>query len=119
MSVEQLVTYLTWIVYFGVFLVVGARALREPRRATIDSALFFLLPALIVVTSTLLDFHFFAQSTLLSTINVGLLLGSSYLLLRLVGDFTTIPTLLLRASEFILLNLWQDFSSGVHHDQAG
>ncbi|HZG69132.1 MAG TPA: hypothetical protein VEZ12_20535, partial [Herpetosiphonaceae bacterium] len=105
MSVEQLVRYLTWIVYFGVFLVVGARALREPRRATIDIALFFLLPALVVVTSTLLELHFFAQSKLLSAINGGLILGSSYLLLRLVGDFTIIPTLLLRTSEIILLVL--------------
>lgn len=105
MSAEQLVRYLTWIFYFGIFLVVGTRAVREPRRSNINIALFFLLPALVIVTSTLSELHFFERSTLLGSVNGGLILGISYVLLRLVDDFATIPTWILRGSEVAVVLL--------------
>jgi signal transduction histidine kinase len=105
MSAEQLVRYLTWIFYVGIFLVVAVRALREPHRSNINIALFFLLPALVILTSTLAELHFFGQSPLLPMFNGSLILTLSYVLLRLVDDFAALRPVMLRAAEASLILL--------------
>lgn len=88
MSAIQLVQDITWLVYFGIFLVVTIQVSKHPHRANIDIFLFFAVPALIILESLLDNFHIFAVSRIANAINGTLILSLSYILLRLVDDFT-------------------------------
>jgi len=105
MSAQEFVRNLTWIVYVLIFLYVAQQAVREPRRATIDSALFFALSTLVIVNSLLAELELLPQSTLLGAINGTLVLSLSYVLLRLVDDFARVPPYLLALAGGILLLL--------------
>ena len=91
MSAQVLVRDLTWIVYLLIFLYVGRESLREPRRTTIDIALFFGLIAFVIILSVLSEIGFFPDNTLLGAIIGTLVLSVSYVLLRLVDDFARVP----------------------------
>ncbi len=51
MSAQDLVRDLTWIVYLLIFLYTGWEAFREPRRTTVDIALFFGLIAFVIINT--------------------------------------------------------------------
>jgi signal transduction histidine kinase len=114
MSAVDLIRYLSWIIYAVIFIRVLLEAVRYPLRANVDIALFFAAPALAITLSTLSlpEIRILESSSLLSAINGTLTLSLSYLLVRLVADFTPIPAgvvplagiswLLLSASLFLI-----------------
>lgn len=68
MSAQALVRELTWFVYLLIFLYVAWEVVREPRRATIDTALFFGLIAFVIITIALRDIGVLAENALLEAI---------------------------------------------------
>jgi signal transduction histidine kinase len=92
--------YLSWLLYVVVFVAVLIRTIRRPTPAHVDMTLFFGAAALIIALTT-------ATSMLHMALPAGLVnvvLGASafslgYLLLRLVADFTDVPTWLMRSVE--------------------
>ena len=48
MSAEQLIQYLSWALFLLVCASVTLQAVRAPRRVTVDIALFFIFPAVII-----------------------------------------------------------------------
>lgn len=107
MSAEQLVNYLTWAVYFSIFVITAARAIRYPRRVNIDIALFFTAPAFIIVVSALSNANLLADSPFIGALMGSILLLIAYLLLRLLDDFTDIPRFWVPAAglAWLLLSL--------------
>jgi len=105
MTAEALVEYITWIVYFAIFVIVVRQALRDPRESNINIAFFFGVPALIIVENVLAALGQFYPTALSGAVNGALFLSLSYLLLRLVADFSSVPPLLMRATEVALVLL--------------
>ncbi|MGH2544780.1 MAG: hypothetical protein ACRDIB_18465, partial [Ardenticatenaceae bacterium] len=91
MSAEQLVTYLTWIVYLLILFLVARQAIRHPRRTNIDIALFFLVPGGIIGIGIAAAILSVGANPLLNAINGTLALSLAYLLVRLVDDFAKVP----------------------------
>lgn len=98
MSADMFVTYLTWGFYLLVFVVTLARALRQPRRANVDIALFFSVTTIVIVLGVLGNLGILHPSPVMNAINGSLLLSLSYLLLRLVEDFASPPSWLVPAA---------------------
>lgn len=105
MSADLLIRDLTWLFYFFVFVYVTWQALREPRRANVDIALFFGLTALVIVNSVLADLRLVPVTPLLGALNGTFVLALSYVLLRLVDDFATVPRWLLLLALVLLIPL--------------
>jgi signal transduction histidine kinase len=76
---------------------------RAPRRVTIDIALFFLTPAVIIMISIAATLNEIHPGQVTNAVNSVLLLSMGYLLLRLVYDFTDVPGWLMRGAEVALL----------------
>jgi signal transduction histidine kinase/CheY-like chemotaxis protein len=74
-------------------------AVRRPRPATIDAALFFGVFAAIIVESRIATLLGASQAPWVADLLVILLMAVSYLLLRLANDFVAVPRMLLRAAE--------------------
>jgi signal transduction histidine kinase len=105
MSAEQFLTFFTQAVFVIVLAVMIRNAIRRPRRAQIDIALFF---AAIVAELAIGD----AEAAfginghpVLRAVSLALIISLPYLLLRLVDDFTGQPAWLMRvaAASWILL----------------
>ncbi len=105
MSGELLIRNLTWIFYIAIFVVVGVHAIREPRRANTNIALFFGATAFIIAETVLADLGFLRPTPFTRALIVVVLLSLSYILLRLVDDFAVVSPFLLRASEAALVLL--------------
>ena len=93
MSADQLLQLASQVLFVVVFLVVAIRAVRQPWRATVDVALLFGVASVIVAETWVLE----ALGTktpppLLAAASSTLLMSLSYLLLRLVDDFTELPS---------------------------
>lgn len=89
MSVHSLILVLTQALFVLVFLVVAVQAVRQPRRATIDTALLFGVAALLVVEgwiSPLLHL----TGPLLSALSIALIMALPFLLVRLADDFASV-----------------------------
>ena len=91
MNTADLVTYITWTVYCAIFLATAVHAVREPRRANINIALFFGLSAQVIIASVLQLLGYLSRGFLSQAINVTLVLSLPYVLLRLVDDFARVP----------------------------
>lgn len=105
MSADVLIRDLTWLFYFFVFVYVSWQALGEPRRANIDIVIFFGLTALVIVSSVLSELGMLLAGPLLSALNGTFVLSLSYVLVRLVDDFATVPRWLLRLAVALLIPL--------------
>src|SRR5215213_9391459 len=103
MSAEQLIQYLSWALFLLVCASVSIQALRTPRRVTIDIALFFLAPALIIIIALELVLGWVQPGPLLSAISVILILAMAYTLLRLVDDFSDVPAWLMYGALLVLV----------------
>jgi signal transduction histidine kinase len=91
MSANDLLSFLPQALFVLVFLFVGAKAVRRPRRATVDTALLFGVASLVaagVWAAPLLDQH--ARALLIAGYSA-LAMALPYLLLRLVDDFAHVP----------------------------
>src|SRR5205085_4210318 len=82
-----------------VFLVVALKAVRQPRRATIDTALLFGVASLLVAEGWVLAMLHSKPSPLLTALAIALLMALPYLLLRLVNDFAGVPGPVMRGAE--------------------
>lgn len=99
MSANDLLQLLTEFLFVFIFLVVGVNALRHPRRATIDTALFFGAASLIIAESLIEPLLGAGSRAALTALVASLLMALPYLLLRLVDDFSRAPRWLLLAAE--------------------
>lgn len=98
MNADQLIQYLSWVVYLVIFASVAVKAVRRPTRANVDIALLFLVPALIILLSLGIQFSLLASDRIISGLTATLLLAIPYMLLRLVDDFSDVPKWLLYVS---------------------
>ena len=90
MSAETLLQGLTWVLYLLLAVVTIRIAILRPRRFLIDTALFFSVVALIIVTSALNDL-IRPPLPALGLVTGMLLMALPYLLLRLIDGFTNLP----------------------------
>ncbi len=102
MTAYELINYATWAVYLVIFVSTAIKAVRRPLRANIDIALFFLVPTLIVLQSTLRLIGVEPSSSLITSVAISLYPLMVYMLFRLVDDFSDVPPWLLRAAEAAL-----------------
>jgi signal transduction histidine kinase len=102
MTVDQLITYLSWGIYVLIFVSVAIRAVRRPLRANIDILLLFGLPTLVIILTILLGLGLLPPAPPLMVLLGSLLLGMGYLSVRLVDDFAQVPRWLLRAAAVAL-----------------
>src|SRR5690242_6881251 len=105
MTATQLIQYLSWALFVLVCLRVTIKAIIEPRRTTVDIALLFIVPSIIITLDVAVAFGLLQLSPLLNATNTTLILVMIYLLLRLVDDFSNVPRWLMRASEAALVLL--------------
>jgi signal transduction histidine kinase len=105
MSAEQLIQYLSWALFLLVCVSVMLQAARTPRRVTIDIALFFIIPAVIISFSIEAVIGLVQPGPLLTAISTVLILSMAYMLLRLVDDFSDVPVWLMRGALIALLLL--------------
>ena len=106
MNADQLIQYVSWLTYILIFANAVVQAVRRPRRANIDIALFFTSTTIIIALSVLnrlelvqADSIWSRASSILST---SLFVALPYLLLRLVDDFSDVPAWLMRSAEVVL-----------------
>jgi signal transduction histidine kinase/FtsH-binding integral membrane protein len=97
-GLEQL-QYLSWLLYLVVFVLVLARAVHRPTPAHIDMTLFFGVVAIVIVSTTLTSKMHLAADWVGDVLVPAAVAALGYLLLRLVHDFSSVPTLLMRAVE--------------------
>jgi signal transduction histidine kinase len=98
MTFDQTVQYLSWAIYALIFCVVTAKAVRRPRTANIDIALFFAVPALVIAITVAQSLGIVSTQGLPNTISSSLIVIMGYMLFRLVDDFSEVPVWLSRAA---------------------
>src|SRR5437763_9445954 len=91
MSANDLLGFLTQALFVLVFLVVATKAVRQPRRATVDTALLFGVASLLVAEGWAAPLLHLRTSPLLVATSSALLVALPYLLVRLVDDFAHVP----------------------------
>ena len=105
LSALELVAWSTQVLFLVLAVASIATAVRRPRPATIDAALFFGALAAIILESRLATLLGVSRDPALADLVVILLMAVSYLLLRLANDFVAVPQLLLRAAELGLVGI--------------
>jgi signal transduction histidine kinase len=101
-GLEQL-QYLSWLLYLVVFVRVLVRTLRRPTPAHVDMTLFFGLVAVLIVLTTLTSKVHLDLAWVENVLTPATAAALGYLLLRLVHDFSHVPTLLMRTVEIGML----------------
>src|SRR5690242_14977730 len=91
MSAHQFLQYLTQVLFVLVFLVVTVRAIRQPRRAHADVALFFGVCAVLVIAGWVTSTLHLTPGRVATAALTTLFLALPYPLLRLVDDFAAVP----------------------------
>jgi signal transduction histidine kinase len=99
MTADRLLQFLTQLLFFACFLAVLPRAIRSPRRAHVDTALFFGVLALIVAEQWLIAVLAVDPPPIVGTAIGGLLMALPYLMVRLLDDFSEVPTWVVRGAE--------------------
>src|SRR5919204_3146236 len=104
MSLNEFIQYFSWAIYLLIFIVVTARAIRRPSRASIDIALLFGLAAAIIAISEAAskDVRLIQPGPIVTAITSSLLLAMIYMLLRLVADFSELQRWVMPASDVVL-----------------
>jgi signal transduction histidine kinase len=107
MTADQLITYLSWAIYLVLFVSTAVKAARQPTRASVDVAVLFALPTLLVVLNMFgpTGLGLLQRGPLLTAVQVVGLLGMVYMLLRLVDDFAWMTRGGLPAAEIALVLL--------------
>ena len=101
-GLEQL-QYLSWLLYLVVFVLVLVRAIHRPTPAHINMTLFFGAVAMVIVSTTLTSKAHLALDWVGDVVTPAAAVALGYLLLRLVHDFSSVPTLLMRSVEIGML----------------
>jgi len=95
----ELVSHLTELIYVLIFLLVVWGALRRRTRTSVDIALFFGAIAIFIVESQIVTLFGLQQVELVNDVVTILVIAMPYLLLRLVDDFSTVPSIASRLGE--------------------
>jgi uncharacterized protein YjeT (DUF2065 family) len=98
MSAIQFIQWLTQTLYILSSIVVTIAAVRRPTRVRVDIALFFGVVTVIIAQGWIYRALGIPVGRVSNVLIVSLLMLLPYLLLRLVNDFTTMPTRILRAA---------------------
>ncbi|MBV9281438.1 MAG: hypothetical protein JOZ41_15265, partial [Chloroflexi bacterium] len=112
MSADTFIQDLTQALFVVIFLVVAAKAVREPRRANLDTALVFGAAAAIIVEGWVTGAFHITVGGVLASASSSLLMALPYLLLRLVDDFAGAPRRLMQTAalglgvSIVLLFVW-------------
>jgi signal transduction histidine kinase/ActR/RegA family two-component response regulator len=99
LSALELVSWATQVLFVLLAAASLVTAIRRPRLATLDAALFFGVLALIIVESRLAALFGLGSSSQLTDAILVLLMAVSYFLLRLANDFVAVPRIVMRAAE--------------------
>ncbi|MEX2373804.1 MAG: ATP-binding protein [Dehalococcoidia bacterium] len=99
MTADELLSHVTQATFFLLFLILAVRAIRWPRRSNIDSAVFFLMIAVIVSISWINDALGTEPGRLVGAFTASLLVALPYPLLRLADDFTGVRPRIMRGAE--------------------
>ena len=91
MNAYQLVQYVNWTLFTLVFVLTVIRAVRHPRRVTIDTALLFASVALTVLINVPFMVQGLTPPPLLNNLRGAIFLTMPIFLLRLVDDFLGVP----------------------------
>ena len=102
MSADVLVQLATQLLYLSVFVTVLVAAVRRPTRPSIDMTLMFGSISLAVAGAWLGQLGLLPSNAWISAILAACVLTFPYLLLRVVADFTRVPTALMRCAEVVL-----------------
>jgi signal transduction histidine kinase len=102
MTADQLIQYLSWAFYILIFVVAVVRAIRQPRRANVDIALFFSVSTAAIGIGVAGALGLIVAGPLSNAISTTLLLALGYTLLRLVDDFAIVPRPIGRGSAALL-----------------
>ena len=99
MSADDLLRLLTQVIFVLIFIVVAVLAIRRPLRANIDIAFFFGCLAALVGEQLIAQVLGVTPHPAVTIVLVALLLALPYLLLRLLEDFSGVPSPVMRGSE--------------------
>jgi signal transduction histidine kinase/ActR/RegA family two-component response regulator len=99
LSALELVSWATQVLFVLLAAVSILTAIRRPRLATVDAALFFGGLALIIAESRVATLLGLGTSPVVTDVVVILLMAVSYLLLRLASDFVAVRRSVMRAAE--------------------
>ena len=110
LTADQLITYLSWLVFLIIFALVAVQAIRRPSRANLDIALLFGTTTLVILIAVASLAGALPPSDIWAFLAGSAILVLPYLLLRLVDDIALVPLRLRRAAEALLiaalLSLW-------------
>lgn len=100
MTVVDFLQLASQALFLLLFLIVLARAVRQPRQESFHAALFFGAPAAVILLGWLeVPLGLSADRRAVDVISSSLILAIPYLLLRLVEDFSDVPPWLLHLGE--------------------
>lgn len=99
MSAIQFLQWLTQAIYVLISIVVIGAAVRRATRVRVNIALFFGITTLIIAQGWVVRALGIPAGRMVSALTISLLLALPYVLVRLVNDFTTVPTWILRTAE--------------------
>ncbi len=103
MSADQLLTYLSWLMFTIIFVVVTVQAIRRPSRAHLDIALLFAAPVLIIAIAIGTLLGVFSSTGVAAYLASSALLSLPYLLVRLVDDIIVAALWVRRSIEVLLV----------------
>ncbi len=91
MSADNLLAYPAEALFVLVFLISAFRAVRQPKRANLDTVYLFGVFAVLMVEGLITSTFHLHLGTIANALINTLIVGLPYLLLRLVDDFTVVP----------------------------
>jgi signal transduction histidine kinase len=103
LSADDLVQFLTQVLYVAIFVLVAFQAARRPFRTNVDIALLFGAISLVISIQWYGAALRGEVPPVVGAIAGSLLMALPYLLLRLLDDFAGVPPLLVRGSEIGLI----------------
>lgn len=103
MSASQFLQYLTQILFVLISLAVTRTVVQRPTPAQIDIAAFFGITTFIIIERWLVAVLHVIPPAWLTALNAALFMALPYLLIRLLNDFTTVPTAIVRGAELGLV----------------
>ncbi len=99
MTALELVSLLTQAIFVLIFLLVVSSVLRRPTKTSVDIALFFGAISVAIVESRIATTFRLQQVELITDVVALLVIAMPYLLLRLVDDFSDVPSGAKRLAE--------------------
>jgi len=98
-SANQFLQYLTQILFVLLSLSVTRAFVRQPTPTRRDIAAFFGIITVITIAQWLISVFHTTMPVWLTILNAALFMALPYLLIRLLNDFTTVPTPIMRGAE--------------------